>query len=148
MDLDRLAFVALDRKGWLNLVVVALDGEKSGIDCYLPIAPHRRETGRRGSSSEEVRSIELGPGGAVVEMYGNAGVRTVHTVPVRGGCRTEWEHWGAAHAELNPTNEQTTPASWPSLGRCGRRAWEAGSYASGLGGSNLAAELTWVRQTR
>ena len=39
-------------------------------------------------------------------MYGNAGVGTVHTVPMNGwGGRSEREHWGEAHAELNPINE-------------------------------------------
>ena len=105
MDLDRLAFVALDRREWLTLVVVALDGADSAIDCYLPIVPYRRDPAQGGAPTEEVRSVELGPNGALVEMYGNAGVGTVHTVPVGGyRCRMEREHWRETHAELNPTN--------------------------------------------
>ena len=73
MDLDRVAFVALDRREWLTLVVVALDGADSAIDCYLPIVPYRRDPGQGGAPTEDVRSVELGPNGAVVEMYGNAG---------------------------------------------------------------------------
>ena len=61
---------------------------------------------RGGAPTEEVRSVELGTDGVVVEMYGNAGVGTVHTVPMNGwGGRSEREHWGEAHAELNPINE-------------------------------------------
>ena len=103
MYLDRLAFVALDRREWLTVVVVALDGADSAIDCYLPIAPYRRDSGQGAAQSKEVRSVELAPNGAVlVEMYGNAGVGTVYTVPTRWGCRSEREHWGEEHSELNP----------------------------------------------
>ena len=60
---------------------------------------------RGGAPTEEVRSVELGTDG-VVEMYGNAGVGTVHTVPMNGwGGRSEREHWGEAREELNPINE-------------------------------------------
>ena len=96
MFLDRLAFVALDRREWLTLVLVTLEGADSAIDCHLPIMPYRRD-GLPGASTEEVRSVELGPNGAVVEMYGNAGVKTVHTVPVGGSrCRRAREHWDEA----------------------------------------------------
>ena len=100
--LDHLAFVALDRREWLTLVVVALNGADTAVACHVPIVPYRRD-GLPGAATEEVRSVELGPHHAVVEMYGNAGVRAVHRVPIGGmACEAERDHWRGAHAERDP----------------------------------------------
>ena len=103
---DRLAFVALDRRDWLTLVVVSLDGVDSAVECYVPIVPYHRDPGQVGASTEEVRRVDLDRGEALVEMYGNAGVRTVHAVPVGGyECRQERDRWREGRAELDRVNE-------------------------------------------
>ena len=82
----RVAFLALDRLGWLNLVVVPLLDDGPRTACRIPVVPYLGAHG-----TEEVRSLRYENGRAVAEMFGNPGVATVHRIPVPLWCRGEEE---------------------------------------------------------
>ena len=95
-----LAFPAIDRTGWLSLIVANLSGADSEIACYIPFARYREET-RGFFAADTIKGLWLDQRVVRIEMLADAGTTAEYSLRMARGCRREREFWGEAHAELN-----------------------------------------------